>query len=145
VAAPAQTSFRTTTPTRPRSALYSAVIGLAALAVLLQGVWAGLFLREQGGYQDGWVEVHAHGGEVAIALAAVATIIAFVRLRSRRDLWLGSLAFTLLLLLEAYLGGLVSDEHSTAAQAVHIPLALALMGLAVYLPLRASLRGRSDR
>jgi uncharacterized membrane protein len=77
---------------------------------------------------------------VAIALAAVATVIAFVRLRSRTDVWIGSLVFTLLLLLEAYLGGRISDEHSIASQVVHIPLALALMGLAVWLPLRASLR-----
>lgn len=145
MAAPAQTSSGTTPSTRPRSAAYSAVIGLAALAVLLQGVWAGLFLREQGGYQDSWVEAHARGADVAIVLAAVATVIAFVRLRSRKDVWVGSLVFTVLLLLEAYLGGRVSDEHSIASQVVHIPLALALMGLAVWLPLRASLRGRTDR
>jgi hypothetical protein len=145
VAASAQTSSRTTAPARPRSAAFSAVIGLAALAVLLQGVWAGLFLREDGGYQDSWVEVHARGADVAIALGVVATIIAFVRLRSRRELWIGSLVFTVLLLLEAYLGGRVSDAHSTAAQVVHIPLALALMGLAVWLPLRASLPGRGGR
>jgi hypothetical protein len=53
--------------------------------------------------------------------------------------------FTVLLVLEAYLGGRISDEHSTASQVVHIPLALALMGLAVWLPLRASLRGRAAR
>jgi uncharacterized membrane protein len=145
VAASAQTSSGTAAPARPRSALYSAVIGLAALAVLLQGVWAGLFLREDGGYRDSWVTVHAHGAEVAIALAAIATVIAFLRLRSRRDLWIGSLVFTLLLVLEAYLGGRVSDEHSVASQVVHIPLALALMGLAVWLPLRASLPGRAAR
>jgi uncharacterized membrane protein len=144
VAAPTRTTTTGTT-TRPRSALYSAVIGLAALAVLLQGVWAGLFLREDGGYQDAWVEVHAHGAEVAIALAAIATVIAFVRLRPRRDVWIGSLVFTLLLVLEAYLGGRVSDEHSIGAQVVHIPLALALMGLAVWLPLRASRPGRPGR
>jgi uncharacterized membrane protein len=145
VAAPARTDPGTTAPARPRSTLYSAVIGLAALAVLLQGVWAGLFLREDGGYRDGWVQVHSHGAEVAIALAAVATIIAFVRLRARRDVWIGSLVFTVLLVLEAYLGGRISDQHSVASQVVHVPLALALMGLAVWLPLRASLRGRAAR
>jgi uncharacterized membrane protein len=145
VAAPAQTASRTTAPSRPRSALFSAVIGLAALAVLLQGVWAGLFLREQGGYQDSWVEWHARGADVAIALAAVATVIAFLRLRSRRELWIGSAVFTVLLLLEAYLGGRISDEHSVASQVVHIPLALALMGLAVWLPVRASLPRRTAR
>jgi uncharacterized membrane protein len=144
MAAPTRDDAPPTTD-RPRSALYSAVIGLAALAVLLQGVWAGLFLREDGGYRHGWVEVHARGADVAIVLAAIATVIAFVRLRPRRDVWLGSLAFTVLLVLEAYLGGRIGDEHSLASQVVHVPLALALMGLAVWLPLRASLRGRTPR
>jgi hypothetical protein len=31
------------------------------------------------------------GGEVAIALAALATVAAFVQLRARRNLWIGSL------------------------------------------------------
>ena len=145
MAAPAQTASRTTTPSPPRSTAFSAVIGLAALVVLLQGVWAGLFLREQGGYQDSWVEWHARGADVAIALAAVATVVAFVRLRGRRELWIGSAVFTVLLLLEAYLGGRISDEHSVASQVVHIPLALALMGLAVWLPVRASLPRRAER
>ena len=138
MAASARTTESRTTAAR--SPLYSAVIGLAALAVLLQGLWAGLFLREGGGYRNSWVTVHAHGAEVAIALAAIATIIAFIQLRSRREVLIGSVVFTLLLILEAYLGGKVSDDHSIGAQAVHIPLAMALMGLAVWLPLRASLR-----
>jgi hypothetical protein len=52
---------------------------------------------------------------------------------------LGSAVFTLLLVVEAYLGGLVG-EHSRL-QAIHFPLAMALLGLAVWLPLRASRRG----
>ena len=140
MAAPSRTSAAPGTgTTAPRSTLFSAVIGLAALAVLLQGVWAGLFLRE-GGYRDSWVEVHARGGEVAIALAFVATVIAVVRLRARRELVIGSAALTVLLLLEAFLGGKVSDDHSLGAQVVHVPLALALMGLAVWLPTRATRR-----
>lgn len=138
------TSTTTTSTPAPRSAAFSAVIGLASVAVLLQGLWAGLFLREDGGYRDTWVEVHARGADIALALAVIATIIAFLRLRSRRDVVIGSVVFTLLIAFEAFLGGEVSDDHSIAAQAVHIPLALALMALAVWLPLRASLRRASQ-
>jgi heme A synthase len=123
---------------RPTSRLYSSVIGLSALAVLLQGLWAGLFVQEGQDYKDSWVRVHALGGEVAIALALVATVIAFVKLRSRRDVVVASVVFTVLLVLEAYLGGLIGD-HATLT-AVHFPLAMALMGLAVWLPLRAARR-----
>ena len=144
MAASARTT-ETTAPSAPRSAAFSAVTGLAALAVLLQGLWAGLFLRESGGYKSTWVEVHSRGAEVALVLALIGTIIAFLRLRSRRDLVVGSVVFTVLIAFEAFLGGKVSDAHSIAAQAVHIPLALALMGPAVWLPLRASLRRTTAR
>ena len=122
------------TPQSGRRA-YTALIGLAALAVLLQGLWAGLFVQEGEDYQQSWVEVHARGAEVAIVLAAAATVLAYVRLRARRDLLLGSTALTVLLVLEAYLGGLIGD--SPAVTVIHFPLAMALMGLAVWLPVRA--------
>jgi hypothetical protein len=120
------------------SRLFTIIIGLASLAILLQGLWAGLFVHEGQDYQDSWVAVHAHGAEVAIVLAAVATVVAFVRLRSRRDLWLGSAALTLLLLGEAFLGGLIGDQPNLTI--VHFPLAMALMALAVWLPLRSRAR-----
>jgi heme A synthase len=125
----------TTAPTPARSKLYSTLIGLAALAVLLQGLWAGLFVHEGKDYQQFWVDVHARGAELSIALAAAATVTAYVKLRARRDLLIGSAVLTGLLVVEAYLGGLIGD--SPAVTAVHFPLALALTALVVWLPLRA--------
>lgn len=121
--------------TRARSRLYSVLIGLSALAVLLQGLWAGLFLSGQQGH---WVWVHARGGEVALGFALVATIVALVKLRQRRELVIGSIALTVLLVLEAFVGGEIEDTHTLTA--VHIPLALALMALATWLPLRSAQR-----
>lgn len=135
------TSTRSAAPiarTRP-TPLYSVLIGLSALAVLLQGVWAGLFLQEAGGERpENWVSVHARGADIAIALAAAATVVAYVKLRERKDLLLGTAALTVLLLAESYIGGIVG-EHG-AWTAVHIPLAMALMGLVVWLPFRVSRR-----
>jgi len=118
-----------------RSALYSSLIGLAALGVLLQAVWAGLFIHERQDNNSTFVEVHARGAEITLALAAVATVVALVRLRGRRELVVGSVVFTVLLVLESFVGGLIG-AHS-ALQVLHFPLAMALMGLAVWLPLRA--------
>lgn len=118
--------------------LYSVLIGLATVAVLLQGLWAGLFIHEGKDYQDNWVSVHAKGGEVAIALAVLATVVALVKLRSRRDLVTGSIALVVLLVVEAYIGGLIGDHAELTA--IHIPLAMALMGLVVWLPFRATRR-----
>jgi heme A synthase len=129
---------RTEVPTRPRSAAFSALIGLASLGVLLQAVWAGMFIREGQSNDDTWVEVHARGAEITLALAVIAMIVALVRLRSRRDVVVGSIAFVVLLALEAFIGGLVGDRPGL--QAVHFPLGMALLGLAVWLPTRASRR-----
>jgi hypothetical protein len=129
----------TSRETRPRHPLYSALIGLAALGVLLQGLWAGLFVHEGQDYQQNWVRVHALDGEVTIALAALATVAALVFLRHRRELVVGSAVLTLLLVVEAYLGGRISGTSGLTA--VHFPLALALMGLVVWLSFRSARRG----
>jgi heme A synthase len=125
--------------------VFAALTGLAALAVLLQGLWAGKFL-EHDGERDAagnWIEVHATGGEVAIAFAALATIWALVRLRHRRDLVIGGVVLTVLLILEAYLGGLIVDDAKDSLTPLHIPLALLLMAMAVWLPIGAG-RGRAE-
>lgn len=131
-----------TTATTARSGArtaYTAIIGVAAVLVLLQAVWAGLFIREGEDYRDNWVEIHARGADLAIILGIVAFVVLVVKLRSRRDLLIGTAAFVVALVLEAYLGGLIG-EHS-GLTAVHFPLAMALMALAVWLPLRARSRG----
>ena len=121
---------------------FQALIGLAAIAILLQGLWAGIFLEHDGKRDDAenWVTVHAHGGEVAIALAALAAIAAFVLVRQRRDLWIGSAVLVVLLLVESYIGGQIVDNEKDSWTAVHVPLAMAIMGFAVWLPFRAMRR-----
>jgi heme A synthase len=122
---------------RTRSSLYSAVIGLASLGVLLQGVWAGIFVREHEDYAHSWVEVHARGAEVTIVLGVIAFLVAVWQLRSRRDVVVGTAVFAVLLVLEAYIGGEIGGHPGL--QVVHFPLAMALLALAVWLPLRAIL------
>jgi hypothetical protein len=143
------TSTRTSTVSRDaevvarrRSPLFAALIGLAGVTVLLQGLWAGIFL-EHDGKRDAagnWIDVHARGGEVAILLAVIATAVAFVTVRARKDLWIGGLALILLLLLESWIGGLIRDDGKDILTAVHVPLAMALMGLVAWLSFRAGKR-----
>jgi hypothetical protein len=128
--------------TRRRSPLFAALVGLVGFAVLLQGLWAGIFL-EHDGERDAagkWIDVHARGGEIAILLAAIATVVAFVTMRARRDLWIGGLALVLLLVLESWIGGLIRDDSKDTLTAVHVPLAMAIMAVSVWLPLRARSR-----
>jgi heme A synthase len=122
-------------PARARSPLYASLIGLTALAILLQGVWAGLFIRQGEEYKQSLVDVHARGADIAIVLALAATVVAVLKLRERRDLVIGTAVLVVLLVLEAFIGGLIEDHADVTA--IHIPLAMGLMGLAVWLPFRA--------
>jgi heme A synthase len=124
-----------TTASPPGMTLYRVLIGLAALGIVLQGVWAGMFIRPGQANDGTWVTVHARGAEITIACALAAAAVAFWRLRARRDLVLGTGALVVLLALQAFIGGLVYENQGLTA--VHIPLAIALMALAVWLPLRA--------
>lgn len=131
-------SSAATAPTRT----FAALVGVASLAVLLQGLWAGLFMStpDTDPEKTPWLEVHSWCGKAAIGFALLATVWAFLKLRECTDLTFGALALTVLLILEAYLGGLIVDEGKDVMAAVHVPLAMALMGLAVWLPLRARKR-----
>lgn len=135
----ASTHDHPTTRSAPASGArtaFLALIGLASLVVLLQAVWAGLFVREGQDYKQSWVEVHSRGADLAIVLAVIAVVVAVVKLRARTDLLAGSVVFAVLLVLEAYVGGLIGD-HS-ALTVVHFPLGMALMALSVWLPMRAA-------
>ncbi|HET8602163.1 MAG TPA: hypothetical protein VFL99_17705 [Segeticoccus sp.] len=136
----------TTGNTGARDRLYSALIGLTALLVLLQGLWAGLFIREGKSFdasaaQARWVEVHDVGARAAIILAAVSFVVALWRLRSRKELLVGTGVLVLLLMLEAYIGGEIGNKPSWPS--IHIPLGMALMALSVWLPFRAARRQRT--
>ena len=109
------------------SRAFNLLIGASTLVVVLQGVWAGLFLREGEGYNEEWIDVHGDGGLIALGLAVLACAIGLLQLRGRR--WLVALAFVFaaLLAIEVYLGGLVGETGGLAA--IHIPLALAIAAL----------------
>jgi len=138
VASPPHSAGPSTRTAAPRSVPFSVVTGLASLGVLRQGVWAGLFLREGQGNDPTWVTVYARGAEITTGLAVIAAVIAVVQLRSRREVVIGGVVFVLLLALEAYIGGEIG-AHSKL-QVIPFPLALALTGLAVWLPPRAGRR-----
>lgn len=126
-----------------RSVLFSVLLGLTALAILLQGVWAGIFL-EHDGKRDAantWLDVHTVGAYVAVVLAVAATVVAVQRLRSRKDLMGGSALLAVLLLVETGLGQGI-HSGTDVLTAVHVPLAMAILGIAVWLPLRVRTQAR---
>ncbi len=131
-------SAATDSATQRRSALFGALVGLATLAILLQGLWAGIFLAHDGERDaaETWINVHSAGAYVALILAAGAAIVAVLRLRSRGDLVIGSVVFVLLIVIEIGIGAAVRGG-ADGLTIVHIPLAMFLLGMAVWLPLPA--------
>ncbi len=125
------------------SLTFSALIGLTTLTILLQGVWAGIFLSHDH-RPEKWVNVHAHGADVAIVLSLLAVIAALVQLRSRKDLLIGTILLFVVLVVESVLGGRITEHGQDNLTAVHVPLAMIIMGLAVWLPVRAR-SGRSSQ
>jgi len=81
--------------------------------------------------------VHPLGGDLAVLLAALATVVAFLKLRRRKDLWIGRDVLTVRTAVGPIFGGLIRDNHPDTLTAVHIPPAT-LIALVVWLPLRAS-------
>jgi len=128
--------------TSGRNALFASLIGLVGVVVLLQGLWAGIFLEHDGKRQaaDIWIRVHANGGTAAVVLALAATVVAFVTRRARKDLWIGGIVLFVLLVLEGWIGGLIHNNGKATLTAVHVPLAMALMGLVAWLSARAAKR-----
>ncbi|MQA32274.1 hypothetical protein [Modestobacter roseus] len=120
--------------TRRPHPIWSALVGLTSLGVLLQGLWAGLFLRPDA---DGstWYTLHQRGAEITLTLAAIATIAAVRWLRRRRDLLIGTALLLVLLVAEYFLG-----RAGDAGLPLHVPLAMLLLGLAVWLPMAARRR-----
>jgi uncharacterized membrane protein len=116
--------------TRPHPA-FSALVGLTTLGVLLQGLWAGLFL---GGTDDPgmWKDVHNYGAMATVALALLATVAGLVWMRRNRPAVIAAGALFVLLVVETGLGAAADDSRGTLI--VHVPLALLIMALAVYVP-----------
>jgi uncharacterized membrane protein len=128
-------------PAPTRSKAFGILVGLTSLVVLLQGLWAGIFLEHPAKAPSGTaLDLHSAGGSLATVLALAAVVVASLRLRGRRDLWVGSIVLFLLLAVEVMLGQLIHDSHKHALTAVHVPLAMVLMAICVWLPLRSARR-----
>lgn len=145
---PSPTRARSSTSTSDsRRLVFVALTGLAALAVVLQGLWAGLFLQYHDAahraQRESWIGAHARGGEVALALAVLAALWAILRLRSRPDLIIGSVVLTVLLAVVAYVGSTITDDNKDYLTPLHIPLAMLSLAVAVWLSLRGKRRHRA--
>jgi hypothetical protein len=115
---------------------YAALIGLVALAILLQGVFAGVFVEP--GRHAGWLNAHDINADVALGLSIVAAVYAIVLLRAAaRSLAVGAVALVVLLIALVAIGHAITGSGDNGLTPVHIPLALLAFGLTIWLSVRA--------
>ncbi|MGH3856459.1 MAG: hypothetical protein ACRDR6_23820 [Pseudonocardiaceae bacterium] len=111
--------------------LFSILNGLTLLGVLLQAVWAGEFIDRTG--RDAWISVHEMSGFVVVLLA-LATALAALRLRRAHSaLTPGALGLLVLIIVQTGLGEAISKAGADGLIAAHVPIAVLIFGLGVYL------------
>ena len=114
------------------SRLFTLLIGATCSAILLQAITAGVFVNQDG--RDSWVSVHGVIADVTWVVALAAAVVAFVRMRhTQRLLWRAAAVLFVLLLAQTGVGHLITDGGVDGLIVVHVPLAMLIFGLAVWL------------
>jgi len=111
---------------------FSILNGLTLLGVLLQAVWAGEFIGRHGGRQD-WVTVHEIGGFVVVVLALATAVAAVALRRASSAVMFGALGLLVLIVVQTGLGEAITKSDANELIAAHIPIAVLVFGLGVYL------------
>ena len=121
---------------RPRVArAYVVLIALTPLTVIIQGILFAAFYSEGG--KKGFIDAPAVGADISLLVVVlIITPLAFLARvrRSRRIGWL-TLTLAVLWFVQHSLGYGIADARWI--ETIHIPLALVILGLALYLTDRA--------
>jgi hypothetical protein len=116
--------------------VFAALTGLTTLAILLQAVFAGEFVdRARTG---GWVSAHNANADVVIALAVITAIYAFVALRGHAPrLVIEAVVLAVLVIAQTAIGHAITDDNDNGLLVIHIPLAMLVFGLTIYMSAQA--------
>lgn len=121
----------------PISRAFAPLAGVTALGVFAQAITAGEFVSQKN--RDGWITAHSMIGNVTLLLALATAIVAIIAFRSaQRPLMIGSIVLFVLLIVQTIIGHLITDAHQDGWIGVHVPLALIIFGITVWLPIRAA-------
>jgi ABC-type uncharacterized transport system permease subunit len=120
-------------PTKdPRRPVFAALSGLTSLAILAQAFFAGEFIQH--GARGGWLDAHSVGADVASVLAVMTAIYAFVKLRpDARALMIRAIVLAVLVIIQNFIGHEITDSSEDWLIPIHVPLALLIFGLTVWL------------
>jgi hypothetical protein len=108
------------------------VNGLTLLGVLLQAVWAGEFVDQAG--RGTWITVHEIGAFVVVVLALATAVLAALTLRRTYPaLVFGALGQLVLIIAQTGLGEAITRSAADELIVIHVPLAMLIFGLGIYL------------
>jgi hypothetical protein len=123
---------------------FAALVGLQALAILLQAIFAGEFIRP--GTHSGWLDAHDVNADVVIGLSVLTAVFALVRLRTAaRSLAVGAVVLMVLVIAQVAIGHAITQSNDNGLIPVHVPLALLIFGLTIWLSVRARSLRRASR
>jgi hypothetical protein len=128
--------------TAPESAfpLFASLAGLTSLGIFLQAISAGQFMS--GHSHHTWVNVHSIIGNATLLVALVTAVVATVQLRKVAGSLVGwTWGLFVLLVIQVGTGQLVANHHKGWV-GLHVPVALIVFGLTVWLSVRSALLRR---
>lgn len=119
---------------------YAISIGISALFVVFQYFTSGEFITDDipDGARELWTNLHGFGAYPVMVFALLAAVVAFARLRDVRGLWLATAAYFAVTVVQWLLGHAISTLHIDALTPLHVVVAAAVVGLAVWLSVRSA-------
>lgn len=116
----------------PLPRAFSVLVGCTTFAILTQAVTAGMFVNQDG--RDSWVSVHGVIADVTWAVALATALVGFRQVRrGHLRLWLASVGLFVLVLAQTGIGHLISDGGMDSLIVVHVPMAMLVFALAIWL------------
>jgi heme A synthase len=116
--------------------LFAALTGVTSLLIFLQAVTAGEFVSQED--RDPWIDVHSIVGNITLIVALAVAIFTVIVFRAgHRVLMWASIALFVLLLIQTVLGHLITDAKQDGWIGVHVPLALVVFALTIWLSIRS--------
>ncbi|MDQ2850769.1 MAG: hypothetical protein M3Y49_08545 [Actinomycetota bacterium] len=109
---------------------------MTSVAILVQAVTAGAFVNKTG--SDTWVTAHGVIADASWVLALISAAIGWIWIRQatpRLAQW--AIALFVLTLAQTGIGHLITDYGYDSLIAVHVPLAMIIFGLTVWITARA--------
>jgi len=114
---------------------YTSLVGLVGLAILLQGIFAGVFVEP--GRHSGALNAHDVNADVTLGLSVLAALYAIVLLRhAAPSLVTGSLVLVALLVALVAIGHAITGSGDHGLTSLHVPLALLAFGQTIWLSVR---------